>query len=292
MKYVKTAFLNHWNLLAFFGGVAFALLSPFPDIVLSLVGAAEIAYLGLLGTHPKFQQYVDAQAAQADRQESSEAKQQTLDHIMKSLPKEILARFQTLRNQCMELRQIAMELKRPGIGAVDVPLDTFQVTGLDRLLWIHLRMLYTQFALSQFLKRTSAEQIQQGISKLEQQIKQLPADASDPVRQRFRAALEDNLDTSRARLANLNKARENYQLFDVELDRLENKIRSLSEIAVNRQEPEYISSEVDHVASSMLDTEKTMNELQFATGLTSVDNEPPDLLRARTPIGVSQGRGG
>jgi len=191
-----------------------------------LVAAAEITYLGLLGTHPKFQKYVDAQAAKAVREESSEAKQQTLDHIMKSLPKEILSRFQTLRNQCMELRQIAMELKRPGIGAVDAPLDQFQVAGLDRLLWIHLRMLYTQFALSQFLKRTSAEQIQQGIGKLEQQIKQLPTDEADPVRQRFRAALEDNLETSRARLVNLNKARENYQLFDVEIDRLENKIRS------------------------------------------------------------------
>jgi chemotaxis protein histidine kinase CheA len=291
MKYLKTAFLNHWNLLIFLGGTAFALLSPFPDVALPLVAAAEISYLGLLGTHPKFQKYVDAQAAQAVREESSEAKQQTLDHIMKSLPKEILARFQTLRNQCMELRQIAMELKRPGIGAVDAPLDQFQVTGLDRLLWIHLRMLYTQFALSQFLKRTSAEQIQQGIGKLEQQIKQLPTDEGDPVRQRFRSALEDNLETSRSRLANLNKARENYQLFDVELDRLENKIRSLSEIAVNRQEPEYISSEVDHVASSMLDTEKTMNELQFATGLTPIDNEPPELLRTKAPVGISQGTG-
>ena len=203
---------------------------------------------------------------------------------MKSLPPETLHRFQALRSQCVELRQIALELKRPGIGMVDVPLDDFQLTGLDRLLWIHLRLLYTQYALSQFLKKTSADQINQGIAKLEQQIKQLPADAGDSAKQRFRAALDDNLQTSRSRLANLEKARENYQLVGVEIDRLENKIRSLSEMAVNRQEPEFISSEVDHVASSMIDTEKTMNELQFATGLASADNEPPELLRAKTPI--------
>ena len=77
----------------------------------------------------------------------------------------------------------------------------------------------------------------------------------------------------------------------MEIDRLENKIRSLSEMAVNRQEPEYISSEVDHVASSMIDTEKTMNELQFATGLTPIDNEPPELLRTKAPVGISQGTG-
>jgi hypothetical protein len=283
MKYLKTAFLIHWNLLAFFAGTAFALLSV-PDVVLPLVAAGEIAYVVLLGSHPKFQKYVDAQEAKSSRDESSQAKQQTLDYFMKTLPQESLQRFQTLRHQCADLRQIALDLKRPGIGAVDAPLDDFQLTGLDRLLWIHLRLLYTQYALSQFLKKTSGDQIQQGIAKLEQQIKQLPPDSGDTSGQRFRAALEDNLQTSRARLENLNKARENYQMVGVEIDRLENKIRSLSEMAVNRQEPEFISGEVDHVASSMIDTEKTMNELQFATGLNPVDNEPPELLRAKTPL--------
>ena len=98
------------------------------------------------------------------------------------------------------------------------------------------------------------------------------------------AALQDNLDTSRNRLANLAKARDNYELIGLEIDRLENKIRSLSEMAVNRQEPEFISNEVDHVATSMVDTERTMNELQFATGLNPLDSEPPELIRAGTPV--------
>jgi hypothetical protein len=38
-------------------------------------------------------------------------------------------------------------------------------------------------------------------------------------------------------------------------------------MAVNRQEPDFISGQVDQVASSMLETERTMNELRFATGL-------------------------
>ncbi len=283
MKYLKTAFLNHWNLLAFFAGTALALLSV-PDVVLPLVVAGEIAYVVLLGSHPKFQKYVDAQEAKASRDEGSETRQQTLDHIMKTLPPEILHRFQALRNQCLDLRQITMELTRSGSGTVDAPMDQFHLTGLDRLLWSHLRLLYTQYALSQFLKKTSADEIQQGIARLEQQIKQLPPDGDDPTRQRFRAALDDNLQTSRARLENLNKARENYQLVGVEIDRLENKIRSISEMAVNRREPEFISSEVDHVASSMIDTEKTMSELQFATGLNPLDNEPPELLRAKRVV--------
>ena len=210
-----------------------------------------------------------------------------------------LKRFDDLRSQCTELRQIAAELKNPGKTTSDVPLDSLQVAGLDRLLWIYLRLLYTQFALARFLQKTNADLINKDIEQMQQRIKQLPTDASvqpvttgqqttaakasqaaDPRLQRVRKTMEDNLQTSRDWLANLTKAKENYQLIQLEIERLENKIRSLSEIAVNRQEPDFISSEVDHVASSMMDTEKTMNDLQFATGLNSADDETPQLLQA------------
>jgi hypothetical protein len=145
-------------------------------------------------------------------------------------------------------------------------------------------LLYTQVALSKFLKRTGADQIQRSIQSLEQQIQNLPPDDKDDRHTRVRAAIQDNLDTSRSRLANLAKARDNYELIGLEIDRLENKIRSLSEMAVNRQEPEFISSEVDHVASSMVNTERTMNELQFATGLNPLENEPPELIRTNVVV--------
>jgi hypothetical protein len=86
------------------------------------------------------------------------------------------------------------------------------------------------------------------------------------------------LQTSRDRLSNLQRARDNFDLVKLEIDRLENKIRSLSELAVNRQEPEFISGQVDQVAASMLETENTMNELRFVTGLDSVE-EAPSLLQ-------------
>ena len=92
------------------------------------------------------------------------------------------------------------------------------------------------------------------------------ADEASPRRRKARRALEDNLVTSQARLENLQKARENHELVQLEIERLENKIRSLSELAVNRQEPEFISDQVDSVAASLLETEQTMQELEFATG--------------------------
>jgi hypothetical protein len=285
VKYFKAAFNNHWNLLAFLSGAVFALLSGKPDIFLPLVTAGEVMYLGLLGTHPHFRAYVDAQEAKTARDANSLTSQKTLAYILRMLPRDLLKRFDDLRSQCAELRQIAVELKTPGKYTSDIPFDNLQVAGLDRLLWIYLRLLYTQFSLARFLQRTNADQINKDIQQMEQRIKQLPADANgqtlppDSRLDKIQKTLQDNLQTSRDRLANLTKAKENYQLIQLKIEGLENKIRSLSEIAVNRQEPDFISNEVDHVASSMLDTEKTMNELQFATGLDSVDEQTPELLQ-------------
>ncbi len=276
-KYLKKAFTNRWNLLAFIGGCAFAVISPLPDVALALVAAAEMTYLGLLGTHPKFQSYVDVQEAKQARAATSESAQQTLDRITNSLPKELLDRFLTLKEQCLSLQQIASELKQTSHGESPLPLEHYQIAGLDRLLWIHLRLLYTQFALYRFLKQTSEDQIQADIKRLEARLADLPKESTSEQDQRVRKALEDNLQTSRDRLANLERARQNYDLVKLEIDRLENKIRSLSEMAVNRQEPDYISGQVDQVAASMMETEKTMNELQFVTGLETAD-EAPSLL--------------
>jgi hypothetical protein len=280
-KYFKSAFLHHWNLLAFLGAAGFTLLSPIPGVLLPLVAAAEIAYVGMLGSHPKYQRYVDAQAAKVARNASSLSNQQALQQMTRTLPRDSLARFEKLRSQCVELRQIAAELHHPGKGSMEAPLDAFQMSGLDRLLWIYLRLLYTQFALARFLQRTNRDEIQQAIAQLEKKLGASPVADNNPQAQRVHKALQDNLETSRDRLVNWNKAMDNYELVKLELDRLENKIRSLSEMAVNRQEPDFISGQVDQVASSMVETERTMNDLQFATGLETLQDEPPEMLRAK-----------
>ncbi len=277
-KYLKTAFLNRWNLLAFLGAAGFALVSGHWDVALPLVLAVEAAYLGLVGTHPKFQRYVDAQSAKAARDEGLASVQRTLLQITRALPRESLERFEALRTRCEQLREIALAMKHPGEEKAGRPLEDMQLAGLDRLLWIYLRLLYTQFAIKRFLNKTSAEAIRGDIERLQERIAALPPDAESPQSARIRHTLEDNLETSRVRLENWTKARDNHQLVELEIDRLENKIQSLSELAVNRQEPEFISSQVDHVAAGMMDTERTMNELRFVTGLDKLDEEPPQFL--------------
>jgi hypothetical protein len=278
-KYLKAAFANRWNLLAVFGGVGLAAVSGIPDIILPLVLAAEAAYLGLLGTHPKFQKYVDAQTAASERKQKSQTSQQALRQIMQLLPPQALARFEKLRAQCLELRQIAADIAHSRTAEIGAPLESLQLAGLDRLLWIFLRLLFTEYSLSKFLERTNPRLIKQEITTTEQRLKQVAPDDSSPHAQKIRRTLEDSLQTCKDRLANYEKANANHELVQLEIDRLENKIKSLAELSVNRQEPDFISGQVDQVTGSMLETEKTMNELQFATGLAPVDEEVPELIQ-------------
>jgi hypothetical protein len=282
-KYLKKAFLNHWNLLAFVGGLGFAMLSGHPDVYIPLVLAGEATFVGVVGTHPKFQRRVDVQEHMAAREKGSAAVGEAFDRIVRELPPRQLRRFQALRERCASLRQIAQKMRASeelAGGTSSQPLDDLQLSGLDRLLWIYLRLLYTQTMLERFFERTSADEIESEIRRLEKRIAGLPVEDGGPnsPRQSIRKALEDNLETSRGRLANLQKARENFELVEAEIERLESKISSITELAVNRQDPQFVSSQVDLVADSLVQTEQAMNDLQFATGLDPIDDRAPSII--------------
>jgi hypothetical protein len=280
LNYIKTAFLNQWNLLLFAGGMGFAALSGRPDIAMPLVMAAEAAYLGLLGTHPKFQQYVDAQSAKAIREVSSQQNQQILEKIQRSLPRDHYNRYVALRDRCLRLGQIATDLKTPTELDPDLKLESLQTKGLDRLLWVYLRLLFSQYSLERFFDTVSDEKINSDIERIDSQLASLGTDDSSAHAAKIRRTLADNKATLQERLDNYEQAKGNYQFVMLELERVENKIKSLAEISVNRQDPEFISGQIDAVANSMKETERTMNDLQFVTGLGEVDAQVPELMNA------------
>ena len=82
------------------------------------------------------------------------------------------------------------------------------------------------------------------------------------------------------RIDNYGRAKKNADFVTLELDRIEGKIQALAEIAVNRQDPDFISSQVDSAAESMRQTEKAVTELQHLTGLADELEEPPAILES------------
>lgn len=259
-------------------GAGVTMISGRLDVGLPLLVAAELAYLALVGGNAQFQRYVDIAEHQQSRGDRSRQNQQLLRRILGSLPRPLRDRYHQLQQRCRELQGIAADLKQPGDGELDQSLHSYQAQGLDRLLWIYLRLLFTYHALHKFLEKTSLERIQSDMQRIERRLNVLDPQDTSAHTLKLRKTLEDNLRTSQDRARNYERARANHEFVELEIDRLENKIKSLAEVAVNRQEPEFVSAQVDQVASSMLETERTMNELQVFTGLTPTDDEAPPLL--------------
>jgi hypothetical protein len=273
-RYLREAFLFRWNLLGFLGGVAAAALSPFPDVLLPLVGAAELAYLGGLVSIPRFRAAIDAKAA-ADWRLGRAAEAPSVETLLLNLPRASQLRFDALRARCLRMRAIAHGVRgRSGTGGGAA--DEVGTDALDRMLWVFLRLLHSHHALANFLAATPEAELVARVAELEQKLAAAAGAADD----RIERSLRDSLETARARLDNHRRGKDNERFVSVELDRIEEKIQALSEAAVNRQDPDFITAQVDSVAESMRQTEQTLGQLQAITGLVEDLDDPPRILSA------------
>ena len=274
VEYLKRAFLYRWNLLLFFGGAAAAALTPWPDALLPLLLAAEVAYLGGLVSRPKFRDAIDAQVykqAQQTGTRKAAAGSESLIEIVNSLTPPSRQRFEALRTRCLEMKSIARGVASQSASSS----EDLSTPALDRLLWIFLRLLVSQQALDRFLHSTNDGEIR---SRIEEAKTKLNSAAAQE--ERFKHSLEDSVAAQELRLENYKKAGENAEFVRVELDRIEAKIQALVESSVNRQDPNVLSSQIEGVTESVQSTEAAIRELQQITGVVDQMQEPPAILDA------------
>jgi len=276
--YLKEAFLFRWNVLFFAGGAAAAALTPFPEVLLPLVGAGELMYLAGLVSVPRFRAAIDAKV-HAERQGAGATRQAaqtppvTLGVMLSGLPPLDRTRFERLHSRCREMQKIAAGVRG---AAGDQKTGTEEITtpGLDRLLWLFLRLLLSRTALDRFLQTMNGQEISTRLEELRKNLATAQA-AND---ERVVRSLQDSIAMGELRLDNFGRAKKNAEFVAIELDRIEGKIQALAEMAVNRQDPDFLSSQVDSAAESMRQTEKAVSELQHLTGLGEQLQEPPAIL--------------
>jgi len=274
--YLREAFFFRWNLLFFLGGLAGAAIGPLPDVTLPLLFAGELAYLTALTSLPRFRAAIDAKAhATQGTTPAAATATPSLVVMLAGLPGELRKRFEELHARCVEMRHLAVGV-RGASGRDAGSAEEIRTPGLDRLLWLFLRLLMSKNALDRFLKTMSIEEIN---IRLEQLRKDLPA-AQQAGDERIVRSLQDSIAMAELRLDNYERAKKNAQFVTIELDRMESKIQALAEMAVNRQDPDLISSQVDSAAESMRQTEKAVSELQHLTGLADELQDPPAILDA------------
>jgi hypothetical protein len=274
VEYLKRAFLYRWNLLLLIGGAAAVALSPWPDALLPMLLAAEVAYLGALVSRPKFRDAIDAQAhkeAQSTTRQGGAAGNESLIEIVNSLPPQSRQRFEVLRARCLEMKSIARGVNSQSESST----EDLSTPALDRLLWIFLRLLVSQQGLDRFLRSTNAAEIRARVEEAKTKLNSAAAQE-----ERFRHSLEDSVAAQELRLENHKKAGDNAEFLRVELDRIEAKIQALVESSVNRQDPNLLSSQIEGVAASVQSTEAAIRELQQITGVVDQMQEPPTILDA------------
>lgn len=281
LDYLKLAFFNRWNLLGLGGAAAAACIAfPLMPVTLPLIAAVEIAFVTLVASNPRFQRSMDAQAYAAESARSMQNLSQRFNQLYYALADEAQKKFNQLRERCEILRPtLQSDAEPPASEGLDI-MSNSQLKGVNRLLWVYLKLLHTRATLDKFLKATDEKEI----VKLEQNTKErlaaLPKEGADEITEKKRSSLKDTLNTATARLDNLNRAKSNHEYVELELERIAAKLTALSEMAINRQDPAAITTEVEDVARSVESTEQAIGDLQKFTGFTAEDIEAPPILSA------------
>ena len=274
--YLKEAFLFRWNLLFFAGGAAAAVILPLTPVLLPLVAAGELAYLAGLVAVPRFRAAIDAKVytgGQTSTPAEPVGPAVSVPQMLGGLPADARKRFERLHARCLEMRGIAAGV-RGAAGDQGGSAEEIRTPGLDRLLWLFMRLLISKAALDRFLQTMNEQEITTRLEDLRKKVAAAQTGGDD----RIVRSLQDSVAMGELRLDNFGKAKKNAEFVSIELDRIEGKIQALAEIAVNRQDPDFLSSQVDTAAESMRQTEKAVSELQHLTGLADQLEEPPRIL--------------
>ena len=275
--YLREAFFFRWNLLLFAGGAAAAVLTPLAPVLLPLVAAGELTYLAGLVSLPRFRAAIDAKkharGAAGSATPPPAAAAPSLLEMLSSLPSDARKRFEHLHSRCVEMRTIAAGVRGASAGHASAS-DAMRTPGLDRLLWLFLRLLVSRTALDRFLRTMNEAEITTRLAELRKRFEAAQTGGDERVVR----SLQDSIAMAELRLDNFGRAKKNADFVAIELDRIEGKIQTLAEMAVNRQDPDFLSSQVDSAAESMRQTEKAVSELQHLTGLADQLEEPPPIM--------------
>ncbi|MBI1947986.1 MAG: hypothetical protein HYS27_20010 [Deltaproteobacteria bacterium] len=271
--YVKRAIGNRWNVLFLLGGTVAAGLSGHADVVFPLLAAAEVAYLATLAWNPRYRAIVDAEQTYQGAEVEKKKAQERLGQLLGQLSRERSTRFFDSKRRCETLRTSFV-----GADATLTAVARDQLSSVDKLLWVYLKLLHTEQTLERFLGSVSDRELEAEITVTKRHLDMLPPPGTDAMEDKKRATIEDTLQTLQARRDNVVRAQKNYEFVELELQRIEHKLTGIVELAVNRQDPASLTAEVGAVADSVRATEETIGELNMFTGLTQADLEVPEIL--------------
>jgi hypothetical protein len=236
-----------------------------------LVGAGlELAYLYLLSTNRRFQNYVDATQFRTENADSA----QKLTGMLNALGEPDRQRYRLLERRC----QAIIEQQKTTANDAFSDLQS-QGEGLGKLLWLYLQLLTSHQAFTKLLRGSDNTQRVAGESP-ERRGQRVEAQLRDPdVSDDLRKSLTAQLDILRQRAATQREAEEKLAFLDAELARIEQQVELIREQAVLSTDPAAVSSRIDQVAATLAGTSQWIREQQQAYGqVADLLDEPPPVV--------------
>ena len=268
----------HWNVLAVGAGSVFAVLSGMPSGMLAIVGGLELAYLGFLGLNPRFQNVLRAQKMVPRGATPSSPAQ--LQQLLGFLSQSDRQRFAALRQRCADLLELRrmMDSKESGVA------DQFRGEGLDRMLWLFLKLLHQKSGLERFLASTTRESIEAELSRSETQLKEALArqpEGTQAIESRLATSIRERITTVNERLENHRQAGENWELVCAEIDKTEQQINRLCEVGMTLRDSGELAAQIDSISTSLQSSERAFADASI--GGLLLDETPPPLLAGGLP---------
>jgi len=229
----------------------------------------ELAYLGWLGTHPRFQKLVSGDRHLDERRRW----QARLSESIRQLPPEDQQRYRALEARCQGI----LEQQSRGT-TLSPPSLSEQGEGLGRLVWIYLRLLITRESIRKIIRESSnspeqAAELKERIDKLQEQLKQ-PSVGED-----LRKSLTAQLEILQQRQEKKREAVEKLAFMDAELTRIQEQVELLREQAVLSTDPEVVSQRIDQVTTTLGGTTQWICDQQKIYGaMEDLLSDPPPLV--------------
>lgn len=253
------------------------------NLVYTTVPVAEFFFQVLAAVCPPYRRRVEQQRAEDEATEAAERLTRRYDQLFQGLDPKAQAQFQGLSRRCgifCDPTRLHGEETSTAARVLRAQLD-----GVNRLLWVHLKLLHTRSMLERFLFLQSSNEsaIAESEAEARRRLAELPADVDDEIVFKKRHSLEGILATITVRCGNLKRARENFACVELEIERIAATLTTLADLAVNCHDAGLITREVDAFVQSVEATEQTISDLQMFTGFTAQDIIAPPILPAPQP---------
>lgn len=246
------------------GLAAVGLLAATVDPWFLAVGAgAELGYLLLLATNPRFQRTVASKPLEASRAEWND-RIQRLHHRLLGDDRE---RYDALADRCRSI----IDLQTHGGAELPHGVDA-QADGLGRLSWMFLRLLVARHTISSVLSADDMESLEARAKTLERKAADQSAAAD------LRRSLAGQAEILNQRIAQRNEAARKLAYIDAELARIEEQVELIREQAALSTDPELLSRRIDEITATLGGTGQWIRDQQQVYGaMEDLLTEPPPL---------------